>query len=191
MSKEQELVCNAHRTRWHKWLADSRPRPVTRGSLYCDALMTLNDTDDRLWPRAAEFLHAATRGGARALRRAQDLGQLVVGAVADLILLDLDTHAFTPLNDLTRQLVYCEDGSSVRTTIVNGAIVFEDGRMTTLDERALRAEARALMGHYQAQLADAGAQAALLEPAYRAMLARAAAVPVGMVRRLDAPPLLH
>ena len=154
-------------------------------------LQTLSDADNRLWPRAGEFLHAATRGGARALRRGHDLGQLVVGAAADLILLDLDTHAFTPLNDLTRQLVYCEDGSSVRTTIVNGAVVFEDGRVTTLDERALRAEARALMGNYQAQLADAAAQAALLEPAYRAMLARAAAVPVGMARRLDAPPMLH
>ena len=63
-------------------------------------LQTLGDTDDRHWPRAGEFLQAATRGGARAIRRAADLGQLVVGAAADLCLLDLDTHAFTPLNDL-------------------------------------------------------------------------------------------
>jgi 5-methylthioadenosine/S-adenosylhomocysteine deaminase len=123
-------------------------------------LQTLEGDDDRLWPRAGEFLHAATRGGARALRRSGDLGQLVPGAAADLILLDLDTHAFTPLNDLVRQLVYCEDGSSVRTTIVNGDIVWVAGRITTVDERALRAEARALMAPYQAQLADAGDQAA-------------------------------
>ena len=148
-------------------------------------LQTLDGDDDRLWPRAAQFLHAATRGGARALRRAADLGQLTVGAAADLILLDLDTHAFTPLNNLVRQLVYCEDGSSVRTTIVHGDIVFDAGRVTTVDERALRAEARALMAPYQAQLADAGAQAAQLEPAYRAMLARAAQFPVPMQRRLS------
>ncbi len=139
----------------------------------------------------SEFLHAATRGGARALRRSGDLGQLVVGAVADLILLDLDTHAFTPLNNLVRQLVYCEDGSSVRTTIVNGDIVWVAGRITTVDERALRAEARALMAPYQAQLADAGDQAALLEPAYRAMLARAAQVPVPMHRRLPPSAMAH
>ena len=148
-------------------------------------LQTLDHDDDRLWPRAAQFLHAATRGGARALRRAADLGQLTVGAAADLILIDLDTHAFTPLNNLVRQLVYCEDGSSVRTTIVHGDIVFDAGRVTTVDERALRAEARALMAPYQAQLADAGAQAAQLEPAYRAMLSRAAQVPVPMQRRLS------
>ena len=148
-------------------------------------LQTLTNADDRLWPKAGEFLHAATRGGARAIRRGADLGQLAAGAAADLCLLDLDTHAFTPLNDLRRQLVYCEDGSSVRYTIVHGAVVFEAGRVTTVDERALRAEARALMGGYRAQMAHAGAQAAALEPVYRAMLERAAQVPVGLVRRLD------
>jgi len=148
-------------------------------------LQTLVEPDDRRWPRAAEFLHAATRGGARAIRRANDLGQLVPGAVADLILLDLDTHAFTPLNDLTRQLVHCEDGSSVRFTIVHGEVVFEDGRLTTVDERALRAEARALMAGYREQLADASRQAAALEPSWRAMLERAAATPVTVSRRLD------
>ena len=149
-------------------------------------LQTLTHPDNRLWPQASEFLHAATRGGARAVRRAADLGQLAVGAVADLCLLDLDTHAFTPLNDLQRQLVYCEDGSSVRYTIVNGEVVYEAGRVATVDERALRAEARALMGDYRAQLVDAGTQAARLEPLYRAMLERAAQVPVPLLRRLDA-----
>lgn len=148
-------------------------------------LQTLVEPDDRRWPRAAEFLHAATRGGARALRRADDLGQLKVGAAADLILLDLDTHAFTPLNDLTRQLVHCEDGSSVRTTIVHGEVVFEDGRVTTVDERALRAEARALMAGYRERMADAARHAASFEPAWRAMLERAACTPVTVNRRLD------
>lgn len=148
-------------------------------------LQTLVEPDDRRWPRAAEFLHAATRGGARAIRRDGELGQLVPGALADVILLDLDTHAFTPLNDLTRQLVHCEDGSSVRTTIVHGEVVFEDGRVVTVDERALRAEARALMADYREQLAEASRQAAALEPAWRAMLERAAATPVTVNRRLD------
>jgi 5-methylthioadenosine/S-adenosylhomocysteine deaminase len=153
------------------------------------ALMsTLCDADDRRWPRADEFLHAATRGGARAIRRADDLGQLKPGAAADLILLDLDTHAFTPLNDLTRQLVFCEDGSSVRTTIVHGEVVFEDGRVSRIDERALRAEARALMAGYRDQLADATRHAGVLEPAYRAMLERAADHPVPMNRRLQPDP---
>ncbi|MEO6407433.1 MAG: amidohydrolase family protein, partial [Burkholderiaceae bacterium] len=148
-------------------------------------LQTLTEADHRRWPRAAELLHAATRGGARAIRRAGDLGQLAVGAAADLILLDLDTHAFTPLNDLQRQLVYCEDGSSVRTTIVQGEVVFESGRVTRVDERALRREARELMAGYREQLAASARHAQTLEPAYHAMLERAAATPVALKRRLD------
>jgi cytosine/adenosine deaminase-related metal-dependent hydrolase len=146
-------------------------------------LHTMTDADDRLWPQAPEILHAATRGGARAIRRESDLGQLTVGAAADLILLDLDTHAFTPLNDLRRQLVYCEDGSSVRYTVVNGEVVFEGGCIVNVNEKALRAEARELMGTYRTQLEHASAEAKLLEPVYRAMLQQARDTPVSMSRR--------
>jgi 5-methylthioadenosine/S-adenosylhomocysteine deaminase len=108
-------------------------------------LHTLATPDWRQWPQPAEMLTALTRGGARALRRADKLGQLAVGFDADLVLLDLDTVAFTPLNDLRRQLVHCEDGGSVRTTIVAGRVVFDAGRITGVDEAALRAEMRELM----------------------------------------------
>ncbi|MES2976873.1 MAG: amidohydrolase family protein [Pseudomonadota bacterium] len=154
-------------------------------------LQTLTDADNRNWPAAREFLYAATRGGARAMRHADDLGLLVPGALADICLIDLDTHAFTPLNDLKRQLVYCEDGSSVRMTIVNGEVVFENGKVTGVDERALRAEARTLMDAYRAQMADASVQAQELEPVYRAMLERAGKTPVPMQRRLDGAPVSH
>ena len=43
------------------------------------------------------------------------------------VLLDLDTLPFTPMNDLPRQLVYCDAGGAVRTTIVAGEIVVEKG----------------------------------------------------------------
>ncbi|MDO9403894.1 MAG: amidohydrolase family protein [Polaromonas sp.] len=145
-------------------------------------LHTLSGSDPRRWPQAAEVLQAATRGGARALRRSHDLGQLAVGCQADFCLLDLDTHAFTPLNDLQRQLVYCEDGSSVRYTVVAGKMVYEEGRVTTVDERALRAEARALAA--SDRLATSLEDAERLDPYYRAMVAQAAARDVGMRRTL-------
>jgi cytosine/adenosine deaminase-related metal-dependent hydrolase len=147
-------------------------------------LHTLATPDYREWPQPAEVLTALTRGGARALRRADTLGQLAVGCAADLVLLDLDTVSFTPLNDLRRQLVFCEDGSSVRFTIVQGRVVYEGGRITTVDEAALRAEMRALMAVGQAHTQHAAREAARLEPYYRAMLLRAEAQDVGMNRRL-------
>jgi 5-methylthioadenosine/S-adenosylhomocysteine deaminase len=147
-------------------------------------LHTLATPDYREWPQPAEMLTALTRGGARALRRARSLGQLAVGFDADLVLLDLDTVSFTPLNDLRRQLVHCEDGSSVRVTIVDGRVVYEQGRITTVDEPALRAEMRSLMAASREQTEHAVRQAARLEPYYRAMLLHAEAQDVGMNRRL-------
>jgi len=145
-------------------------------------LHTIANPEYRDWPTAKEVLHALTRGGARALRQEGRLGQIAPGCAADLALLDLDTLAFTPLNDLKRQLVFCEDGSSVRFTIVAGRVVFEDGRVTTVDERALRAEARELMAAQRGPLTRAREQASLLEPYYREMYLRAATRDVGMER---------
>ena len=147
-------------------------------------LQTLATDEYRDWPAAPEMLAALTRGGARAVRRADRLGQLVPGFDADLVLLELDTPAFTPLNDLRRQLVFCEDGSSVRYTVVAGRVVCENGRVLTVDARALRAEARALMGAYREMLARTGRDAARLEPYYREMYLKAVARDVGLRRRL-------
>jgi hypothetical protein len=80
--------------------------------------------------------------------------------------------------------VFCEDGGSVRYTIVAGRVVYENGRVTTIDEKAVRAEARALMSSYGAQLARAGGEARRLEPYYREMYFRAAARDVGLRRQL-------
>ena len=148
-------------------------------------LHTISNSEYRDWPTAATMLAALTRGGARALRRSANLGQLAPGVAADLVLLDLDTLAFTPLNDLKRQLVFCEDGSSVRYTIVAGRVVFEDGRVTTVDERALRAEARELMAEQREPMARAAEQAARLEPHYREMYLRALGCEVVVNRWLN------
>ena len=98
------------------------------------------------------------------------------------MLIDLDTLAFTPLNDIHRQLVYCETGSSVRLTMVDGRVVFADGALTTLDEAALRAEARAIAAARRPALDEAARTAEALLPAYRAMYLKAAGRDVGMNR---------
>ena len=148
-------------------------------------VQTLGSAEYRDWPGAPEMLAALTRGGARGMRREGHLGMLAAGCDADVILLDLDTAAFTPLNDLPRQLVFCEDGGSVRTAIVAGKVVFEYGRVTTVDEKALRAEARSLMEGYREQLGRAAEQAGELAPHYREMYLRAASRDVGFSRWLQ------
>jgi 5-methylthioadenosine/S-adenosylhomocysteine deaminase len=92
-------------------------------------------TDFNQWVKPVQALAMATRNGARAF--AIDAGALAPGKLADIVLLRRDTAAFTPLNDAMSQLVFCENGSSVDTVIVNGEIVVHDGRLTKVDEMAV------------------------------------------------------
>lgn len=133
------------------------------------------------WPQPPELLHALTRGGARGMGRSGQ-GTLVPGADADLILVDLDTLPFTPLNDLRRQLVYCGRADAVALTMVAGRVVMERGRVLLVDERALRAEVRARQADIAAQVSAIRTAAAELEPYYDAMYRRAADVDVGFSR---------
>ena len=90
-------------------------------------------TDFRQWVTPAQAVAMATRNGAHAC--GLDAGMLAPGKLADIVLLRRDTPALTPLNDVMGQLVFCENGNSVDTVIVNGEIVVESGRLKRIDER--------------------------------------------------------
>jgi 5-methylthioadenosine/S-adenosylhomocysteine deaminase len=139
-------------------------------------------TDSAEWPAATEVLDALWRGGAAAMLRTDDLGEIRVGGLADLALLDLRSSAFTPLNDVAGQLVYCESGTSVVLTMVDGVIVAAGGRVTSVDETALLAEAREVFAAKQDALRQSRTDAERLLPAYREVVRRAAATDVDMTR---------
>lgn len=145
-------------------------------------IQKIAEPDYRHWPPAAHYLEALTRGGARAMRRAGKGGVLAPGHDADIILVDLDTLAFTPLNDLRRQLVFAENGSSVALTMVAGKVVAEGGRVLTVDEDAIKAELRALMPAYHKAFGEICDDAARREPPYREVYLDAAARDVGFSR---------
>src|SRR5207237_8493105 len=86
------------------------------------------------WISAAEVLKAATLGGARSALLDREIGSLEPGKRADLVILDMRSAAFTPLNDVLNHLVYCENGSSIAAVMVNGEIVVEDRRLTRAGE---------------------------------------------------------
>ncbi|CEA04303.1 amidohydrolase [Pseudomonas saudimassiliensis] len=97
------------------------------------------------WLNASEVIHAATVGGARSALIDNITGSLEVGKRADLLILDMQSVNFMPLNDIRNHLVYCENGSSIEKVIVNGEIVVDNGKLTRIDEAAILAELRALM----------------------------------------------
>lgn len=103
--------------------------------LFC--LMTAVSHIDGGPAQAPQAFKAATTGGAHALGRDDDLGQIAVGRKADMVLIDLTDPSFLPLNSALRQLVYTEGGRGVKTVIVGGKVVIDDGRLTTMDEAAL------------------------------------------------------
>ncbi len=88
-------------------------------------------------PSAADTLRYATEGGARAVGLAGEVGAIREGARADLVLLDLRTTSFTPLNSAARQMVFTESGAAIDTVIVDGRILMEGRVLTTIDEDAL------------------------------------------------------
>jgi 5-methylthioadenosine/S-adenosylhomocysteine deaminase len=142
----------------------------------------ISGLDSNRWPNAAEVLDALWVGGAAAALRSGQLGEIGEGALADLALLDLHTPAFTPLNDIRGQLVYCESGASVVLTMVDGVVVAEGGAVVSVDEQALLGEAREVFAARQPELRRTRSEAELLLPAYQAMVRRAAAADVGMTR---------
>jgi 5-methylthioadenosine/S-adenosylhomocysteine deaminase len=143
---------------------------------------SITEPDYRQWPKAQEILWCLTRGGARAMRMDDQVGVLAPGYEADLILVDLNTLNFTPLNDIYRQLIYCETGSSVVMTMVAGQVVYEDGKLLTVDEEAIKEEAREIMKSYRKDMEKTWEAARRLEPYYREMYLRCANQDVGMNR---------
>jgi cytosine/adenosine deaminase-related metal-dependent hydrolase len=106
-------------------------------------LHKLWDIDYERWLGATEAWRMATRGGAQAAGD-DGLGELAPGRRADLVLLDLESRVFTPLNDPLRQLVFCSATSAVDSTMVGGRWAVRERRVTGVDEAAILAEGREL-----------------------------------------------
>lgn len=143
--------------------------------------------DSDQWPSSGEVLSSLWAGGAAAALRPDEVGAVREGFLADLVVLDLHSPAFTPLNDVRGQLVYCETGNSVVMTVIDGDVVFEDGVVRTVDEEALLAEARELFARKHAAIDRARSAADAVFPVYQAMVRRAAGTEVGMNRWVGTP----
>ncbi len=101
------------------------------------------DTDFEDWLGARDLWDMGTRGGAASTPWDAVLGRVEPGAAADLLLLDLDHRAYTPLHQPVRQTVFTAPSSALTDVFVRGRRVLADGEIATFDERALLADARA------------------------------------------------
>lgn len=128
---------------------------VMKQAVYVQRLATLD-------PEAAtaqEVLELATREGAR--YAGIDAGQLRVGSLADVVVVDAQQQHLQPLHDPVAALVYCATGSDVETTIIGGRIAYHDRELTLVDGDGIREEGTARAG----ELAGRAGFASRLAPA--------------------------
>jgi cytosine/adenosine deaminase-related metal-dependent hydrolase len=127
---------------------------------------TLNDNDD-MWqemrlalrlhrtprlktpaPSSTDIFRLATHGGASLMRAADRRGALATGYPADLVLLDLKRVTWpwvAPEVDPLALILYRAAAQDVDTVLIDGKVVVENGRVTTIDEEAVRQELVALL----------------------------------------------
>lgn len=88
-------------------------------------------------PSAREVLTCATWGAAKALGR-PDLGHLNAGARGDVTIVSLATPFNAPVLDPIRALVYYSGAGDIRHTLVDGEILYSNGRIVGTDIDSVR-----------------------------------------------------
>ncbi len=95
-------------------------------------LQKVSTMDPTVLP-ARKVLEMATINGAKALGIKS--GMLKEGYNADMIIVDMNKPHLTPVYDVASHLVYAASGKDVKTTIVNGKVLMEEGKVLSLDEQ--------------------------------------------------------
>jgi 5-methylthioadenosine/S-adenosylhomocysteine deaminase len=113
-------------------------------------LSCIGSPEPATWLTPAEVLTMATIGGARA-SRLSDVGALVPGAKADLVILDPISPAFVPRNDATAQAVFSARSRDVQHVVIDGRIVLRDGLCTTIDVASTHAHVIAAAERFWAE----------------------------------------
>ncbi|MFA9376143.1 MAG: amidohydrolase family protein [Lachnotalea sp.] len=74
-----------------------------------------------------DVLYMATVGGAKAMGLDQ-CDTLEEGKIADIIMIDLNQPNMRPINNITKNIVYSGSKQNIKMTMINGKILYEDGK---------------------------------------------------------------
>jgi 5-methylthioadenosine/S-adenosylhomocysteine deaminase len=92
------------------------------------------------WLTVEEVLTMATVGSAAVLGFDGTIGRIAPGYKADIVFLDLADVNYLPFNNPPMQVVNAESGGAIDSVMIDGRMVFEGGRMLTVDEAKLRSD---------------------------------------------------
>ena len=107
---------------------------------FASLLQKVNEKDPTIAP-APEIFDAATKNGAKAFKI--DTGEIKVGKLADLILIDLNKIYFKPGHNFISDLVYSANGNCVSDVICNGKILMRERKIEGEEEIKKEATKRA------------------------------------------------
>jgi cytosine/adenosine deaminase-related metal-dependent hydrolase len=104
--------------------------------------------------RPGKALEMATIDGARALGWDAEIGSLEPGKRADVIVVDARRASGAPVHDFSTAagLACAREGADVETTIVDGRVLMENRRLSTIDGVRVLAEARRITERIARQL---------------------------------------
>jgi 5-methylthioadenosine/S-adenosylhomocysteine deaminase len=83
-----------------------------------------------------EIFNSATLGGAKALGKI-DLGKIAKGCIADLAIINMETINNVPCRDPVKNIVNASTRSDVEYVIINGEVIVDKGKLTTINENKL------------------------------------------------------
>lgn len=99
------------------------------------------NTLDPLVVPALTGVKMATEYGAKTVGLGNIVGKIAIGYKADITLFNMNHIQWCPKHDIVSLLAYSAKSSHVDTVLVNGKILLEHGRLTTIDEERVLYEA--------------------------------------------------
>ena len=100
--------------------------------MYLDTVLSNVETENAAAVDPFKILKAGTSGGALCMGLT-DSDVLAEGKKADIIMIDMSRPSMQPENNIMRNIIYSADNSVVKMTMIDGKILYEDGKFTTID----------------------------------------------------------
>ena len=107
------------------------------------ATQKINDNDAASTP-AIDILKAATVGSAHCMGL-ENCDVIDEGKLADLIVIDLHRPNMQPVNNILNNIVYSGSKENVKMTMVNGKILYKDGKFLNADIEEIYAKSQAVI----------------------------------------------
>jgi 5-methylthioadenosine/S-adenosylhomocysteine deaminase len=106
-----------------------------------------------------EALARSTIEAARAMGLGDEIGSLEPGKKADVILIDLDRPHLQPFYGDAAALAFYARADDVTTSVIDGRVVYDSGRLTLVDETPIRASLARHLATWERRLVELGALA--------------------------------